>query len=270
MPIAWYKARIPGLPWKSMRGKEQVVFRCPPKIPKYQKNTAFTRTLSESSRELLPTSLWHESGTQRKLLSKTCSDELFIFWVDFFGWIFLLWVFLEGPESPKIVSCSSATPGLHRCESGLLYSKRHFWVSPALARKTTFSFPCRFSGKSRTSGLVPGNRDPNTGIFYRAGAELQKDGAVPALEVVKNQHLTIVKRRFLQKSYRDSLNWFSSEFWRRFLGDFPCGISWRNSEPQISIGELRVLKLVKLAQFRLAKQVETGQDQSKPEQHKVE
>ena len=27
--------------------------------------------------------------------------------------------------------------------------------------KTTCSFPCRFSGKSRNSGLVPGNRDPN-------------------------------------------------------------------------------------------------------------
>ena len=26
--------------------------------------------------------------------------------------------------------------------------------------KTACSFPCRFSGKSRNSGLVPGNRDP--------------------------------------------------------------------------------------------------------------
>ena len=39
----------------------------PPKIPKYQKNTAFTRTISKSSCELLPSSLWHESGTQWKL-----------------------------------------------------------------------------------------------------------------------------------------------------------------------------------------------------------
>ena len=28
--------------------------------------------------------------------------------------------------------------------------------------KTTCSFPSRFSGKSRNSGLVPGNRDPNS------------------------------------------------------------------------------------------------------------
>ena len=53
-----------------------------PKSWNTKKNTAFTRTFSKSSRELFPSSLWHESGTQRKLLRKTCSDELFSF-----GWI---------------------------------------------------------------------------------------------------------------------------------------------------------------------------------------
>ena len=57
----------------------------------------------------------------------------------------------RGPESPKIVSCSRATPRLHRCKSGLNWSKRHSRVSPALAQKTACSFPCRFSGKSRNS-----------------------------------------------------------------------------------------------------------------------
>ena len=46
------------------------------------------------------------------------------------------------------------------------------WPSP---EKTTCSFPYRFSGKSRNSGLVRGNRDPNakcqtlSGIACRAG-----------------------------------------------------------------------------------------------------
>ena len=47
------------------------------------KNTAFTRTFSKSSRELFPAALSHESGTQRTLLRKTFSDELF-----YFGWIY--------------------------------------------------------------------------------------------------------------------------------------------------------------------------------------
>ena len=55
------------------------VGRDPNGIPK---NTAFMRTSSKSSRELLPSSLCRESGTQRKLFRKTCSD--FFFWVDFF------------------------------------------------------------------------------------------------------------------------------------------------------------------------------------------
>ena len=55
----------------------------PPKIPKYQKNAAFTRTFSKSLRELLPSSLWCESGTRQKLFRKACLNELF-----HFGWIF--------------------------------------------------------------------------------------------------------------------------------------------------------------------------------------
>ena len=38
----------------------------------------FTQTYSRSSSELLPSSLWHESETQQKLLRTKCSDELFI------------------------------------------------------------------------------------------------------------------------------------------------------------------------------------------------
>ena len=61
--------------------------RNPPKIPKYQKNTAFTRTFSKSSRELLPSSLWHESGTRSEKLVQIN----LLFCVDFWGWILLLW-----------------------------------------------------------------------------------------------------------------------------------------------------------------------------------
>ena len=42
----------------------------------HPKNTAFTRTLSNSSRELLPSSLWRDSWTRRKLFRQTCSDKL--------------------------------------------------------------------------------------------------------------------------------------------------------------------------------------------------
>ena len=49
------------------------------------KNTAFTRTLSESSREIFPASLRHESETQQNFCSdKACSEELFI-WGGFLG-----------------------------------------------------------------------------------------------------------------------------------------------------------------------------------------
>ena len=52
----------------------------------------------------------------------------------------------RGPESPKHVSCSRAAR-----------------PSP---EKTTCSFPYRFRGKSRNSGLVPGNRDPKSRPFF--------------------------------------------------------------------------------------------------------
>ena len=54
-----------------------------PKSRNTPKNTAFTRTFSKSSRELLPSSLWHESGTQQELFMKTCSEDFF-----YLGWIF--------------------------------------------------------------------------------------------------------------------------------------------------------------------------------------
>ena len=53
--------------------------KSPPKNSKYQRHTAFIRTFSKSSRELLPSSLKHESGTQQKLFRWT-----FLFWVDIF------------------------------------------------------------------------------------------------------------------------------------------------------------------------------------------
>ena len=67
-----------------------LLYKDPPKIPKCQNNTAFTRTFSRSSRELLPSCLLHESGTQGNFFRKTCSDDLLVFCVDCCGWIFLL------------------------------------------------------------------------------------------------------------------------------------------------------------------------------------
>ena len=49
----------------------------------------FTQICSKCSRELLPSSLCDEWGTRRKLFRKTRSDEL----LNFFGWIFLPWVY---------------------------------------------------------------------------------------------------------------------------------------------------------------------------------
>ena len=60
-----------------------------PKIPRKHRALSLTRTLSRSSRELLPSSLWHVSGThQQNLIRWTL-----VFWVEFFGWIFLLRTF---------------------------------------------------------------------------------------------------------------------------------------------------------------------------------
>ena len=103
--------------------KGQVVQRPnnPPKIPRHtQKNGAFTRTFSKSSRELLPSPLWHESGTQRKLSRKTCSDELF-----YFGWIISGGIsssdgsILEDPNLLKLRS-----PG---CSSPFFLSDKSIW-----------------------------------------------------------------------------------------------------------------------------------------------
>ena len=70
----------------------------PPKIQKHpQKHIVYTNFL-ESSCELFPTSLWHESGTQQKSFRKTCSDEQF-----YFGWI-LGGGFSSSSLGPLIVS----------------------------------------------------------------------------------------------------------------------------------------------------------------------
>ena len=61
-----------------------------PKSRNTKKSTAFTRTFSLSSRELLPSSLWSELGTCQSLFRWT-----FLFWVDFFGWVIPLWFFGE-------------------------------------------------------------------------------------------------------------------------------------------------------------------------------
>ena len=67
-----------------------------PKIHPKSQNTkktkrVYTNVFEKSSRELLPSSMWHESGTQRKLFRKACSDELFYLGWILFGWRFLLW-----------------------------------------------------------------------------------------------------------------------------------------------------------------------------------
>ena len=52
-----------------------------------------------------------------------------------FGW---------GPERPKNVYCSRATPDLHRCKLGVALEQETFWDSPALTRKKLLA-PYRFS-----------------------------------------------------------------------------------------------------------------------------
>ena len=88
-----------------------------PKPHPKSRNTNKTQRLHKLSRksalELLPPSLWHESGSQRTLFRKTCSDELFYFGWIFFGWIFLLSlhsrsVFFKnwgGPRAPERWHC---------------------------------------------------------------------------------------------------------------------------------------------------------------------
>ena len=85
----------------------------PPKIPKYQKQTAFTGTFSRSSRELLPSSLCDASQEP----NGNCSEKLvqmniIFFWggVDFFWWISLLWYvcfLLLIPCRPGVLSCAA-------------------------------------------------------------------------------------------------------------------------------------------------------------------
>ena len=48
-------------------------------------------------------------------------------------------LFGRGLESPKIASCSGATPRLHRCKSGLLESKTHFWGFRGFLLKRLFA-----------------------------------------------------------------------------------------------------------------------------------
>ena len=72
----------------------EVLYKNPAIINKkgVTRGAVFTRTFLNSSRERLPSSLWHESGTQQKLLRKTCSDELFYFRWSFSDGVFLLCV----------------------------------------------------------------------------------------------------------------------------------------------------------------------------------
>ena len=59
----------------------------PPTSPRH----LFLRTtFLKSLHELLPATLWYDSGMQQKVFRKTCSDEPFYFGVDFIGWLFLL------------------------------------------------------------------------------------------------------------------------------------------------------------------------------------
>ena len=66
-------------------GHKLIEAQNPPQIQKYQKKTAFTQTFSGSSRELLPASLWDDSGTQPIFSRKACSNDVLISWVDVSG-----------------------------------------------------------------------------------------------------------------------------------------------------------------------------------------
>ena len=67
----------------------------------------------------------------------------------------------RGPERPKNVSCSRATQTCTGATLGGCPRARDIFGSlRPLPEKTTCSSPYRYSGKSRNSGLVPGNRNP--------------------------------------------------------------------------------------------------------------
>ena len=67
----------------------------------------------------------------------------------------------EGRRVPK--KCLSL-----QCNLGVALEQDILGLSGPCPKKTTCSFPCRFSGKSRNSGLVPSNRDPKTSDTQRA------------------------------------------------------------------------------------------------------
>ena len=69
-------------------------------------------------------------------------------------------LFGRGPESPQNVCCSRATQTCTGATLGLPRGRNIFGTLRPSPEKTTCSLPYRFSGKSRNSGLVPGNRDP--------------------------------------------------------------------------------------------------------------
>ena len=67
----------------------------------------------------------------------------------------------EGQRDPKI-SLALEQPRLAPVQPwGCPRARDNFGTLRPSPKKTTCSFPCRFSGKSRNSGLVPGKRDPN-------------------------------------------------------------------------------------------------------------
>ena len=71
-------------------------------------------------------------------------------------------LFGEWPGSPENVSCSRATPDLHRCNLFACSRARDIFGTPGpFPKKTTCSFSYRFRGNPGIRGVVPGNQGRN-------------------------------------------------------------------------------------------------------------
>ena len=76
----------------------------------------------------------------------------------------------EGQRDPKI-SLALEQPRLAPVQPwGCPRARDNFGTLRPSPKKTTCSFPYRFSGKSRNSGLVPGKRDPKKGLVCKCSS----------------------------------------------------------------------------------------------------
>ena len=69
-------------------------------------------------------------------------------------------LFRRGPERPQMSLALEQPQACTGASLGCTRARDIFGSLRPSPEKTTCSFPYRFSGKSRHSGLVPGNRDP--------------------------------------------------------------------------------------------------------------